>query len=343
MKTQVVMNSSLGVSQLTKKIWVILLIFNFFNFACDIDMHDHNHDHDIPDIIQYEDEHSFLHESLEAQSSTQKIYRVAMTAAFVSENGIDVYQEIIDYLKRQSNYEFEFVTGFSYETVNAMFAEGDVDFGFVCGLPYTLLHDSEEIPPVKLIAAPIMKDPRYQERPIYYSEVIVHKDSAYKKFSDLKGSRYVYNEKISNSGYNLPRHYLLEINQTQGYFGKILRSGSHEESIRMVATGKADASSVDSLVLDYDKSFFPQYASQVRVIRSLGPSGIPPVVASSKVSEEIFKKIQNILIGMHLNLEGQAILEKTLIQRFGLVSDENYDSIRMMYQEAEKKNYLEIK
>ena len=280
--------------------------------------------------------------AVQAKDAEKHPIQVAMSAAFVSEKGIPVYDEITNYLSEKLGDDVELVTGLGYSTINSMIKDGIVSVGFVCGLPYVLMHDKSE-PEAVLIAAPVMKDPRYKGQPKYYSDVIVRKDSPISSFKELKGKTYVYNEEISNSGYNLPRYHLVSLGLTNGFFGKVLRSGSHEESIRMVAQGEVDASSVDSLVLDYDRKMGFGYADQVKVIESIGPAGIPPVVVSVKTSKEVRERIQNVLLNMHKDPEGRRILDKALVDKFVAVDDSNYDDIRNFKQTAEAAGFTEIR
>ena len=53
-----------------------------------------------------------------------------------------------------------------------------------------------------------MKHPRYGARPVYYSDVIVHADSSFRHFEDLRGGTWAYNEPGPHSGYNLVRYHL---------------------------------------------------------------------------------------------------------------------------------------
>ena len=271
-----------------------------------------------------------------------RLVRIVMSAAFVSESGIGVYEEMSKYLGVKAGLRVEFITGLSYGTINEMLAKGTVDCGFVCGLPYVLMHD-QPAPAAYLLTAPIMKAARYNGQPKYYSDLIVRKDSPYKTIQDLRGRTYVYNDELSNSGYNMPRHRLLQLGLTNGFFGKVLRSGSHEESIRMVANGKADASFVDSLVIDYDREKGLGQAGDVRVLESVGPAGICPLVVSSSLPEDVRGKLQKALVTMHEDPSGRKILDDALVDRFVLVDDKNYDDIRAMKEAAEKAGFTEIK
>lgn len=272
-----------------------------------------------------------------------KSMTIAMTAAFVSEKGVGIYAKISDYLEKKTDIETNFLTGLSYSTVNAMVEDGAADIAFVCGYPYILLHDGQKNPPVKLLVVPVMESPLYEGKPVYYSYIIVHKDSPLDSFEALKGKRWVYNDKTSNSGYNMPRAKLIEMGETNGFFSKILHSGSHEESIRWVAEGKADASAIDSLVLDYALAMDEEYAKDIKIIDKLGPAGIPPVVRSSNLSDEQAEKVKSALLHMHEDMEGKEILKEAFVQKFVAADEALFDGIRQMHKMAIEANFVEIK
>jgi len=276
-------------------------------------------------------------------SRNEKPVVMAMTAAFVSEGGAGVYAQIADYITKKSGLEIEFLTGLSYGTVNAMVEDGAVDIAFICGYPYTLLHDERESSPVELLIAPIMESPLYEGKPIYYSYVITHKDSTFSKFLDLKNKRFVYNDKTSNSGYNMPRAKLIEMGETKGFFSEVLQSGSHEESIRWVAEGKADVSTVDSLVFNYMLKTGSKYAAEIKIIDKLGPAGIPPVVKSINLSDEKASKIKDALLHMHEDPEGQKILKEAFVKKFIAADDTLFDDVRRWHKMAVDANFMEIK
>jgi phosphonate transport system substrate-binding protein len=277
-----------------------------------------------------------------ARRPRQRPLRIALSAAFVSGHGLPVYRRIIGYLEDRLDRDIELVTGLGYDTINRMLNDAALDAAFLCGLPYVLLRDQPGMD-VELLVAPVMKAARYQGRPVYYSDLIVHEDSDIQSIHDLRGRTYVYNEETSNSGYNLPRARLLELGLTDGFFGKVLRSGSHEESIRMVADGRADASFVDSLVLEYDLAHGLGVADRVRVVESLGPSAIPPVIARSALPEGVRQELRRHLLTMHEDPEGRRILDQALVARFVRVDDTSYDDIRARKNRAEAAGFQHLK
>jgi phosphonate transport system substrate-binding protein len=82
-------------------------------------------------------------------------------------------------------------------------------------LPYVDLMDLPE-PPVELLAAPVLVGERYGGRPIYFSDVIVRRDSPIHCFAELRGRSWTYNDTASHSGYNLTRYQLLRAGETGG-------------------------------------------------------------------------------------------------------------------------------
>lgn len=275
--------------------------------------------------------------------------KMVVTAAFVSQKGIGVYKDIADYLSEKLNADVRVISGTSYDESNMLLEQGIIQVGFICGLPYIQEHAKGN---ANLVAIPVMADdagqipgtPGYAGVPgKYYSYTIVRKGSPYKSWQDLKGKSYVFNEVTSNSGYNLPRYKLVQLGARSwnDWFSRVEVSGSHEESIRMVARGLVDASSVDSMVLDYNRYIKDPDAMKVKVIETLVPGGvgIPPVVVGPQVSPKLRLALQKALVGMDKDPEGRKILKHGLLQRFDPPDDHNYDDIRRMVKAAKDAGF----
>jgi phosphonate transport system substrate-binding protein len=267
-----------------------------------------------------------------------------VTAAFVSNKGINIYQDIAGYVAEKLARDVNVISGTSYTESNLLLEQGIIQLGFVCGLPYTQEAAKGKL---QLIAIPVMNippdpqlgTPGYLDAPgKYFSYTIVHKDSPLKSWGDLKGKSFVFNDQTSNSGYNMPRYKLVQLGAKSWneYFSKIDISGSHEESIRMVSKGIVDASSVDSMVLDYDRSIKDPDAMNVKVIETLFPggAGAPPVVTSKHMSAEEASRLTEIFTNMHKDEKGRAILKKALLLRFDPPDDSNYNDVRKMEKAA---------
>lgn len=274
--------------------------------------------------------------------------KIVVTAAFVSEQGLEIYDEMADYISEKMKVPVALVSGTSYEESDMLLKRSIVQVGFICGFPYIRNEDYQ------LIAVPVMAienrqfedAPSYRDVPgKYFSYTIVRKDSPITDWEGLRGKSYVYNDQSSNSGYNMPRFKLIQLGEKrwEDYFSSVRVSGSHEESIRMVSRGEVDASSVDSLVLDYDRHYGDLDARNVRIIEVLFKegAGAPPVVANRSLSPELQQRLQQVLTRMHEDPEGRALLSKALIKRFAPPDDGNYDDIRAMDDRAQQVGFVD--
>lgn len=260
--------------------------------------------------------------------------KAAVTAAFVSARGMPLYKDILDYMSKKLERPMELVSGLSYERVNNLIRLGTIQAGFVCGYAYTREKQKSDM---EVLGAPVMKDPQYGGKPVYYSYVIVPLDSKARRFEDLRGKKYALSDPLSNSGHNMPRYKLAQMGETkESFFSVSDFTGAHEKSIELVARKIYDGASVDSLVWDYDNKYFPEFTSKTRILEKHGPAAIPPVVVPRSLDSKLKGALQKILVTMHEDPAGRAILDRALLSNFVVVDDSHYDGIREMERFALK-------
>jgi phosphonate transport system substrate-binding protein len=262
-------------------------------------------------------------------------------ATYLAPNMHHVYARIVSYVGRRSGLPTTLVVGTSF----ADFERGEIDAGFICGLPYvelTRCREHGQKPAVELLAAPVLKGTRYADQPVYFSDVIVHRDSAYKTFLDLRGHSWAYNDRDSHSGYNLTRYALVCLGETSGFFGSVLEAGFHQEAIRMVASGAVDAAAIDSQVLAIELRDHPQLRDRVRIVATLGPSTIQPVVAAQHLASPLKNALRAAFHTMGDDPTMRAVLDAGFIARFVPINDATYDDIRAMVAAAEAAGFSEL-
>ena len=256
-------------------------------------------------------------------------------ATFLSPVLYDTYAAITRYVGEQLGVPTSLHVGQSLDE----FVRGKADVGFLCGLLYTNMSQPRS---VELLAAPIVQGERYQSEPLYYSDVIVQRESLYKAFDDLQGCRWAFNEEASHSGYNVVSYSLFKQGRTFEYFGSLHKTGSHLASLQAVLTGRADATAIDSHVLDVIFKQQPELRQQLCVIAMMGPSTIPPIVASTRLSANVRHDIQEILRTMHSDKRAAEALHAGLIGRFVPVTDSHYNDVRCMQSrvQAEERSMV---
>ncbi len=196
---------------------------------------------------------------------------------------------------------------------------------FVCGRPYVLDHARFGL---ELLVAPLVYD-----TPVYYSYVIVPRDSPVQRFEELRGKRYAYSDPLSNSGHLVPAYRLAQLGETpERFFRRAIFTYSHSGSVEAVAVRFVDGASVDSYVYDYLAATNPRLTEKTRIIERSAPHGITPVVVRADLDGALKSRLRAVFLAMDQDPKGQEILRQLMIRRFVTVSDSLYDSIRQMLQ-----------
>ena len=251
-----------------------------------------------------------------------------------AENADFVVAAITEYIAARLGISAKFIVDMPWQKRESLLDTGKIQVAWICGWPYVRKVDRPE-PGIELLAAPVMRDARYKDRPVYFSDVVVRRDSGFSTFADLRGASWAYNEPGSHSGYNVVRYHLATLAEVSGYFGQVVESGAPEVSLQMILDGCIDASAIDRTVLEPELRRDPSIRSRLRIIAILGPSPIPPWVMLRSLSPDRQRSLRELLLAMHRDLEGQAILAQGHMTRFAHVEDSDYDAIRDMARVAE--------
>jgi len=218
----------------------------------------------------------------------------------------------------------EFLDDMPWQERYRLLERGEIQVCWICGLPYVRKNN------VELLAAPVMRDPRYGGKPVYYSDVVVRADSRFRSFEELRGARWSYNEPGSHSGYNVTRYHLAKNGLGESYFGSLIQSGSHQNSLRMLLEGAIDATAIDSTVLEMVLAGDASLNERIRTITVFGPSPAPPWVVHPSVPNAVKRALLDAFLSMDKDPRGQRILKGVGMLRFAAVSDRDYDPIREM-------------
>jgi len=256
-------------------------------------------------------------------------------ASCMAENTDALCRSIVEIIEIEVGVPVEYVTDISWQERERLFDVGEIAILWLCGLPYVDKADAIESD-VELLAVPVPAGPRYQDRAVYFSDVVVRRRSSFETFIDLCGASWAYNEPRSHSGFNVGRAYLAEIGQLEGFFGSAVESGAHANSVESILSGVIDGAAIDSTVLEWLLSQQPNLNDRLRVIDTIGPSPIPPWVVSKKLSRSLRAKIRQLFLRLHLSPIGRNALARAHLAKFTLAHDRDYDPIRRMARNAER-------
>jgi phosphonate transport system substrate-binding protein len=107
------------------------------------------------------------------------------------------------------------------------------------------------------------------------------------------------------------------------------------KSLQLVVDRQVDGAAIDSTVLESACYERPELAERLRVIETFGPSPIPPWVLAKSLPGRRQRELRSLLLNMHRDERGRAILERGKIACFVAARDHDYDPIRRMARAAE--------
>lgn len=258
-----------------------------------------------------------------AEQPEQKPLRIAVGSMITSREGFAYYWQLLNYIEEKLERQVKFVDRETYADVNDLIRLGDIDVAFVCGRPYVDGHDE--------FGMELLVAPQVYGKTVYYSYFIVYNDSPIESFEGLRGKSFAFADPISNSGKLVPTYILAKMGETpDSYFQKYVYTYAHDKSIKAVAQGIVDGAAVDSLIWEYLNRTNPEFTSKTKVIEKSLPYGIPPVVARPGLDPELKEKIKQIFLNAHDDEKGRKILKGMMIDKFVVIDDSAYDSIREM-------------
>lgn len=261
---------------------------------------------------------------LRAPARSQERLRFAIGTMVSPRATFTQYARLAHLLSEELGRPVELVQRASYAATNELVATGAIDIAFVCSGAYVELVRTAD---VALLVAPVLDG-----RPAYWSEVIVPYDSPLQRLEDVRASqglRIAYTDRLSNTGCAAPRAMLKAVGvEADRHLGAVTWSGSHDESVHLVANGHVDLAGVDVLVLHGMLRADPSLATRVRTIARSPDYGAPPIVAAHNVPEAVRQAVVDALVSMQQTPQGRDILAELGVDRFVPVADALYDSVR---------------
>jgi phosphonate transport system substrate-binding protein len=196
------------------------------------------------------------------------------------------------------------------------FTSGMADVGFVCAPSFRWLRARGT---VELLPVAVPSDPRAKGQPVYFSDVIVPAASPARSVHDLLHAEWVCNDTHSLSGFFSIRERLGAI---AGAEPRFRFSGSHLQSIALIAAGAAEAAAIDSNVLRLELARRPELATRLRIIDGWGPRPMQPTIVRSSLDPHLKNTIAAALLSI-----GRSDLEPFGFQGFAHAEEAAYVNV----------------
>ena len=238
-----------------------------------------------------------------------------------------LYQPFVDYLSKNTPYQFEISLSKTYEETIDRLGKGGITIASCGPVPYVKGREKYKVRP---ILRALSKD----GKPTYRGIIIVRQDSPIQKIVDLKGKSFAFGQEWSTAGHILPEYHLarakVHLEDLKSY--SFLRH--HDSVVQGVLKGQFDAGAVKDIVAY-------QYQSQgIRFIHVTDPLPTVPIVVRDDTPKEIVESVKAALLKLNPN---DPAAQKEMSQwdeefKYGFTeaSDSDYDPIRKILRDVLK-------
>jgi len=215
----------------------------------------------------------------------------------------------------------------------ALWRRGDLGLAMMCGLPY-----SGRQPRPLLIAAPVPSPPRYGDRPLYFTDLVVKADSPFQRLEDTFGGTAGFTVEDSFSGHIAFRRHLLQYRPAAGkpLYRRVVGGLVHARGvIDALMAGRIDVGPLDSYYHDLLARNEPQFAAGVRVVATTKAAPIPPLVATEALDPAVVARLRDALADASGAPDLAMQRERLLLARFTVPNPSDYAALAEAQREAE--------
>jgi phosphonate transport system substrate-binding protein len=262
------------------------------------------------------------------EKEKQRPLLIAVATVQTPQQTINSYREVADYISRKIGRPAILIQRRTYEEVNVLLSNGEVDLAFLSTGAYSSYRGMSGIE--------LLVMGEYKGTTLYNTGIIVPKDSNYNSLADLQGKVFAFTDPLSYSGHMVVES-LLRQQQTvpELFFRRYFYTYSHDKSLWAVANRLADGASLDSQIIDDAREKTPELAAKIRVIASIGPAPTGPVVVKKSLSAGQKALLQQTFLEMHQATELTNALKTLLIDRFVPPEPALYEPLQRLYNRTE--------
>jgi hypothetical protein len=206
-----------------------------------------------------------------------------------------------------------------------------------CG--YDVLYDSADL--IVPIATPCYAAEGC-EGPRYRSFVVVRTDRPWQTFQDLRGRSLAINQVSSHSGTNALRPQAAALQREGAFFGEVVESGSHMNSLLALHRGEVDVACIDAVVLAILRRNRPKAVTNLRVVACTNTALAPPYVTSKHTSAQLQTQLRAALQAAMVDPVLAPAREALLLRDLAFFPSASYSELEDFEQAAIAVGYIEL-
>jgi ABC-type phosphate/phosphonate transport system substrate-binding protein len=210
-------------------------------------------------------------------------------------------------------------------------------FTQTCGYPLQTIYQGQ----YQLLGVPTYDAPGCGEG-THRAFIVVRADSPVERLEDLRGGTFALNSRHSNSGMNLPRVMIARIAAGPRFFSRVIETGSHTASIYLVASGGADAASIDCLTYAFLSDYRPEALVGLRRLAETPESPAIPFVTAADTSPDYVAALQRALSRVVEAPERRPLLNRLRLRHVSVPDPTAYARLLDYEREACALGYGEL-
>jgi ABC-type phosphate/phosphonate transport system substrate-binding protein len=219
----------------------------------------------------------------------------------------------------------------------------DLGCALMCGFPWETWRDpiARPVP----LAVPIPSPANFEDRPIYWTDIVVRADSHIASVEDLAGTRFAFTVDDSQSGYQAPRRFFAERAQATGgrLFGAVVGPLiTPRRVVEAVVAGDADAGPLDAWWHALLRRHEPEVAAHLRTVAVTPYAPIPLVVGAAGMPKAHKRRLTSAFEKMADVAELSDVRETLLLKRFVHADAAHYRSLLADAREADALGYYRL-
>ena len=220
---------------------------------------------------------------------------------------------------------------------DALWSAPDLLFAQACGYPLI----GEWAGRLRYLATPRHAAPGC-EGVRYCSFIVVAADSGARAIEDLRGARCSINGRVSHSGFNALRAFVAPLARDGRFFGSVLVSGGHSESLAQIVRGEADVAAIDCVTHALLSRCRPDVMSATRVVgRTESATGLPYVTrlaADPALTQRLRAGLERAFADPGL----RPVRDALLIAGLDVLPPGSYRCMADMKDDARRRQYAEL-
>ena len=221
--------------------------------------------------------------------------------------------------------------------LDALWRNPELLFGQTCGYPLT--HTYKDT--LRLVATPVYGAVGC-EGSNYVSFIVVRAEDPVRGLGDLRGRTAAVNYATSQSGYSALRASVAQYARDGRFFGRVVESGGHPNSLALVAAGEADVCATDCVTHALLARHRPEALAGLRVLTLSPEAPGLPYVTRATAGDELVARLRAALFVALEDPDLATAREALLLADAEVLPLSAYNPILDMEARAQALGYAEV-